>query len=299
MTAMPASLEERGTATTRRNRVPVTILVASRNVLPLLQRLAADIDGLEGMPVEMVVADGGSTDGTVEWLAHRSPPGGEAAMRWLSQPDDGIAQAWNRGLDLARGAWILFMGADDRLGDRQAWAEVLAALEAAPPTLSLAAFPVRCVTRAGTVLGVRSPQLGPRNRSIEAVNTVPHQGLFHRRELFSQVGRFDESFHVVADYELVLRALARGLSLATHGVPIPAAMTFGGLSSHNPLRNVLEMRRAQRVHGVRGLRLAWWAAAARAVSRSVVQRLVGGATACRLADIARRLRGLAPVWTIE
>jgi hypothetical protein len=76
-------------------------------------------------------------------------------------------------------------------------------------------------------------------------------------------------------------------------------MTFGGLSSHNPLRNVTEMRRAQAAHGIRGLRPAWWAAWARAVTRRAVQRVVGGTAACWLADAARRLRGLSPVWTVE
>jgi len=283
----------------RGDGVLVTILVASRNVLSLLQRLAGDVGGLNGLPVELVVADGGSNDGTVEWLEGRAASMTPAGLRWFSRPDDGIAEAWNRGLGRARGEWILFMGADDRLGDRAAWARVLEVLQAAPSEQFLVAFPVRCVSRAGTVLGVRPPRLGPANRLIQALNTVPHQGLFHRRCLFDRVGRFDESFRVVADYELVLRALADGLTVVTHDAPIPAAMTFGGLSSHNPLRNVTEMRRAQSVHGIRGLRPAWWAAWARAVSRRAVEGLVGSTAACHLADAARRLRGLAPVWTIE
>lgn len=300
MTIMPTPFGESSVAPTPRgDRVLVTILVASRNVLPLLQRLAGDVDGLNGLPVELTVADGGSNDGTVEWLEGRASPGSQAKLRWLSRPDEGIAEAWNRGLGLARGEWILFMGADDRLGDRAAWARVLEVLEATPADQCLVAFPVRCVSRAGTVLGVRPPRLGPANRLIEALNTVPHQGLFHRRSLFERVGRFDESFRVVADYELVLRALANGLTVATHDGPIPAAMTFGGVSSHNPLRNVAEMRRAQGVHGIRGLRPAWWAAWARAVGRRAVEGVVGSAAACQLADAARRLRGLSPVWTIE
>lgn len=279
--------------------VSVSVVVASLDAMAGLRRLIGDYTCLGLSSVELVIADGGSTDGTREWLISSAIAEVSRSVKWVSEPDNGISQAWNRGIELASGEWFFFVGADDRLGDRAAWAEVLDVLEASPADQCLVAFPVRCVSRAGTVLGVRLPRLGPANRLIEALNTVPHQGLFHRRSLFEQVGRFDESFCVVADYELVLRALSSGLTVTTYDSPIPAAMTFGGVSSHNPLGNVIEMRRAQSLHGIRGLRPAWWAAWARAVGRRAVEGVVGSEVACHLADTARRLRGLGPVWTIE
>src|ERR1700732_3837604 len=59
--------------------------------------------------IEHIIVDGGSTDGTVEVLRHY---GGQIAT-WISEPDAGVYDAWNKGLKLASGHWIAFLGADD------------------------------------------------------------------------------------------------------------------------------------------------------------------------------------------
>jgi putative colanic acid biosynthesis glycosyltransferase len=59
--------------------------------------------------IEYILVDGGSTDGTVELIKkHENKIG-----RWISQPDKGIYDAMNKGIDLATGEWIIFMNSGD------------------------------------------------------------------------------------------------------------------------------------------------------------------------------------------
>jgi len=57
---------------------------------------------------EWIVIDGGSVDGTVEFLNLN-----QNVTAWLSEPDEGIADAWNKGLSLCKGAQVLFLNAGD------------------------------------------------------------------------------------------------------------------------------------------------------------------------------------------
>jgi glycosyltransferase involved in cell wall biosynthesis len=59
--------------------------------------------------IEHIVLDGGSSDGTVDVLRKYD----DRIALWKSEPDRGIYDAWNKGLALARGEWICFLGADD------------------------------------------------------------------------------------------------------------------------------------------------------------------------------------------
>jgi GT2 family glycosyltransferase len=277
----------------------VSIVVAVKNGLPLLRRLvyAARYTGL--IQSKLVIVDGGSTDGTVEWLADVAPAGSVNDLCWVSQQDSGIAEAWNRGVSLADGEWVVFLGADDIPGDAGAWADAVAVLGELPPSCEIAAFPVSMTSPTGTLIQVVNPSLGPCNRSIFALNTLPHQGVFHRRDLWRRLGGFDASYPVACDYEFLVRAIVAGCEVRLCAGPPPVRMTFGGASKRAPLENLWEFRRVQIAHGVRGLRLTWWLAWVRAVLRAGARPLIGEAGTSRIADAIRRLRGLPRAWTVR
>ena len=85
-------------------------------VMPCLnfgRHLKSCIDSILAVPretVELIVADGGSKDDTVEILSSYGD-----RIRWLSEPDQGMTQAVNRGMALTRGRFISLMSADDVL----------------------------------------------------------------------------------------------------------------------------------------------------------------------------------------
>ena len=86
---------------------------------------------------------------------------------------------------------------------------------------------------------------------------IPHPATFHRRTLFDEVGRFDPTFRIAGDYELMLRALKGSAPL---GFPVLVVdMAAGGMSDRpeNRVRTQREVYRARRQNGI--VRLPGWA----------------------------------------
>lgn len=151
---------------------------------------------------EVVVCDGASDDGTADLAAAYST--GLPALRIDSRPDAGVYHAINRGVALARGEWVLVLGADDRLH--------------AADTLAQAATALR-VSRAGLVHGdvrVMADRLGrvaaggryagpmPLARLLRT--NVCQQAIFYRRSLIERLGGFDTRYRLWADWAFNLRA---------------------------------------------------------------------------------------------
>jgi glycosyltransferase involved in cell wall biosynthesis len=261
----------------------VSIVVATRNAQPLLAGLMESIDSLPRacrIACEVIVIDAASIDGTRDWLgrvtsADRVPP-----VSWISEPDGGIAEAWNKGVALARGEWVVFLGADDRVADGPSFSAALAALHSTVVTVTAVAFPIVVfdpLTDRGVVC---KPALGRANALFLQVNTLPHQGVFHRRAVWKRYGDFDTRFTVAADYEFLLRLITRGGEVRLSDGPPPVRMAAGGLSKRSPGLVLREFRFAQSLHGVHGVRWRWWAAWLKATARRGL-RTVLGVVACR------------------
>jgi len=95
----------------RTKKPTVTIIIATYNAERHVSACLASIASQTFGDKEVVVVDGGSTDRTIELL--------EAAdvenLRWVSEADNGIYDALNKGVSMAKGRWLYFLGADDRL----------------------------------------------------------------------------------------------------------------------------------------------------------------------------------------
>lgn len=184
----------------------------------------------------MIVIDGNSTDGTLAVIhAH-----GHRIAHWVSEPDDGIYHAWNKGVCAARGRYIAFVGADDVLlpGALDAYARQIATTPEAEFVSSLVRY-----GEGPTARMIGGPWQWNRFRRYM---TVAHVGSMHRRSLFDRVGPYDESFAITGDYELLLRA---GPGLVTAHVPVVTAqMGTGGISSGRSTRVFDETGRAKRMH---------------------------------------------------
>lgn len=105
----------------------LSIITAAYKAGPALHITAQQLMPLLDDRVQWVVVDGGSTDGTLDVIhAHLRP-----TDAWVSEPDKGIYDAWNKGVALATGEWICFLGAGDHILDLPA---MLAAATSAATT---------------------------------------------------------------------------------------------------------------------------------------------------------------------
>lgn len=166
-------------------------------IAPLLQSLAGQTE----RDFELVVSDGASPDATlavIEAYRDRLP-----ALRIDSRVDDGIYDAINHGIKLSRGRWVLILGADDQLADR----DVLATLR---PLLGAASEPfvygdVRVVGPNAMVAD--GARYGGRFTLARMLGqNICQQAILYRRDLLDQLGMFDTRYRLWADWHFALRA---------------------------------------------------------------------------------------------
>jgi glycosyltransferase involved in cell wall biosynthesis len=200
-----------------------SLIVVCRNADRTLAATLTSVAAQTETDRELVVIDGASTDGTAGILAsHRS-----AIATLVSEPDGGVYAAMNKGARLARGRWLLFLGADDVLVAPDTLAHARTALASAPDDSVMAgeaAFDDGRIWR-----------LHPRRiyRSF-----VHHQATFYPRGLLAR-HPYDETLRIQGDYDLNLRLARSGV--AFRALPLLVARcASGGLSDGGRWANYRE-----------------------------------------------------------
>lgn len=271
------------------------MIVAVFNGARTLQRCIDSVASQTYISKELVVVDGGSTDGGVDIIrANRDKIGA-----WLSEPDRGIYHAWNKGLALAGGDWICFLGADDYLHDAHALESISRHLGSALPLQRVVYGRVIVVDADGREVDrLGMPWTSARAGFMRGTYCLPTPGVMFHRSLFQEHGCFDESYSIAGDYEFLLRELK---TLEPHYVPeiVLADMQYGGISSRpeSTLTSLREMRAAHVKHGLPAYNPHYFAAVLKVRLRLVLWRVMGERAARRALDLGRRLLGKQPYWT--
>jgi glycosyltransferase involved in cell wall biosynthesis len=220
-------------------------------ILPTHNReryLAAALDsalGQEYRPVEVIVVDDGSTDGTAQIVRSY------AGVRYLYQPNQGAAAARNVGVAVSRGEILAFLDSDDLWMPEKLRLQVR--FLAGNPDIGY------CLTRMQTFVepGAAGPLgPGPGDLSPPSVGALPTT-LVVRREVFDRVGGFDIAYKVGEDIDWFFRAKDAGVPFAV----LPETLVrrrlhdgnLGGQEGHgpSPVTNIakasLDRRRARRL----------------------------------------------------
>jgi len=272
----------------------ITVIIAVYNAKATLQQCLTSVIEQTYPRVELIVIDGGSTDGTVDILrkndAHIS--------YWVSEPDKGIYNAWNKALAKASGDWICFLGADDYLWNKLVLANLAARLVGINATVHIGYGQVMLLDRNEQPLFTLGSAWADIRKRFKQDMCIPHPATMHRRCLFDKHGFFDETFRIAGDYELLLRELKTGSAVFIPDVVV-TAMRQGGISSspQNTLLTLREVRRAQKKMGFHQPGLTWMLAVARVYLRLVLWRVFGERQTRVWLDLGRKIMGLAPYWT--
>ena len=176
----------------------VTVCYNSLHVLP---KAVASLASQTYPHREWVVVDGGSTDGTQDYV-HNAP---QALGPFVSEKDKGIYDAMNKGIRMATGDVLYFLNSDDALHDPDVLADVAALFEADPDLDFIY----------GSVVMVKGEQqtfktYGHVNRLTLPFEDLCHQGVFARKRVFDRVGGFEPKWRISADYDWFLRVFRSG-----------------------------------------------------------------------------------------
>jgi glycosyltransferase involved in cell wall biosynthesis len=271
-----------------------SVVIGVKNGARALQGCLDSIAAQTAQSREVIVVDSASTDGTRE-LLEANLRGGKVT-NFVSEPDQGLYQAWNKALRRARGDWICFLGCDDRFHDRDALRHLLEA--AASGDARVVHGRLNLVTPSGVVAETLGRPWAEARRAFLAGIMIPHPGTLHHRSLFEEHGFFDESYRIAGDYDLLLRELLEHEPLFVDRVVVD--MRFGGMSSKPGAiaGNLQEIQRARAAHGLRGTPARLRMALGAAWLGSGIRHLLGDRAYGFCADAYRMARGKSRIWTV-
>jgi glycosyltransferase involved in cell wall biosynthesis len=182
----------------------------------------------------------------------------DGRVRVFSEPDKGIYDAMNKGIEKARGQWILFLGSDDRLQDKEALAFFAALPD--PGAFDMVYGNVVSPSYKGVYDGPFSfPKLLSRN--------MPHQAIFYRKSLFELIGGYTIRYRGHADWEFNIRCFSDNRVRIRYIDRIIAYFGADGVSSRHDIPFIKERLLPERLrllnatpHSLRSLKTfdEWW-----------------------------------------
>lgn len=182
---------------------------------------------------ELVVIDGGSTDGTLDVLHCY----GDRLAALVSEPDRGIYHALNKGIQRAGGDVIGFLHSDDLLGGDRVLSRIATAFS--DPMVDAVYGDLLYVRKEDPAKLVRYWRAGEFTANgLRAGWMPPHPTFYVRREVYDRLGGFNTSYRIAADYDCMLRFLGRGGVRCRYIPEVLVKMRIGGSSNRN-LKNIL------------------------------------------------------------
>ena len=214
----------------------ITLVTATLNAARYIEQAFASVETIPPQAIQHIVIDGGSKDKTLD-ICQKFP-----RTETIVVPGCSIYQAWNLGIERARGDWVMFLNADDELAEgaaeivaarfgRYADAEIVAG-KAVMVDRDVPGSPERILVAApGGRLDVEQLALG-----VPAINAMAF-----RRSVFERHGHFDTVYRVAGDRAFLLR-----LALSTTPILVaPADDVLYRYFSHSgslTLKRSLEQR---------------------------------------------------------
>jgi len=210
----------------------LSIILATWQAASTLERCLQSVLEQEFTDWELLLADGASTDGTIELISKYE----QHIAWWQSEKDDGIYDAWNKALRHAHGEYVCFIGADDTWADSGSLARIFTAI---------GSHEYDIVTSRGLFLNSDTEKSFTFGSAWDYTRIGPriivcHPGLLHKRSLFQSYGLFDSHYRITGDLDFLLR-LPRDLR-TLHVDSTSVVVEMGGVSRQNVSARLLEQR---------------------------------------------------------
>ena len=161
---------------------------------------------------EYIMIDGGSTDGTLEIIKKYE----DKISYWVSEKDNGISDAFNKGVMAAKGDYINFQGDGDGFLSSETLEEIFKDIKAGES--SIISTRIQRVDEKGNEIYTSKFVNNFDKRSLLFRMSLPHQGLFVPKSYFDKYGLFDLNNKFCMDYEHLLRSYQNFPSVITKDI---------------------------------------------------------------------------------
>ena len=182
----------------------ISVIIPTFNRKHTLQRAIDSVLAQTFKPFEIIIVDDGSKDGTKEWLLQNYP-----SVQYIHQPNNGVSSARNKGIQISQGSWIALLDSDDEWMPEK--------LEYQSRFLEMNRDSSFCHTNEIWIRnGVRVNQMKKHKKyggdifkhCLDICRISPSSSII-KKDVFEEVGAFDESLTVCEDYDLWLRVTAK------------------------------------------------------------------------------------------
>ena len=182
----------------------ISVIIPTYNRKHTLQRAIDSVLSQTFKPYEIIIVDDGSKDGTKEWLLQNYP-----SVQYIHQPNNGVSSARNKGIQISQGSWIALLDSDDEWMPEK--------LEYQSRFVEVNKDSSFCHTNEIWIRnGVRVNQMKKHKKyggdifkhCLDICRISPSSSIINK-DVFEEVGAFDESLTVCEDYDLWLRVTAK------------------------------------------------------------------------------------------
>lgn len=271
----------------------ITVVTVAFNAELFLEKSILSVIDQSYDNVEYIIIDGGSMDGTLDIIRKYE----HAINYWISEPDKGIYDAFNKAVTCASGDWVCFIGADDYLWNPNVLEQMISSSLKTDSSSRLIYGRVAIVNVNYDLLYVVGEPWVSAKRKLKDMMSLPHPGMLHHKTLFEHYGLFDITYRIAGDYEMLLRGWPSEDALFFPHCAV--GMMVGGVSSapRNALEQLRELWRAQRSQGRRIPSRRLIGGVFRVYIRLILLVVLSERSTYRLLDLGRAVMGKAPYWT--
>lgn len=219
--------------------------------------------------IEHLVLDGASTDATNELVrAH-----GSRHVRLISEPDNGMYDAMNKGIEMASGEIIGFLNSDDHLRDQYALERIASAFLSADVEACYGDL-VYVDPLDGNVVRYWKSRLFKKGDFAKGWCPA-HPTFYVRRSVFQRLGCFDLSYRLGSDVELMMRFLERGGIVSSYIPEVLVCMRTGGVSNQSWGNIVIQNQEIYKALRNNDIQFSPWVFWTYKLTRRFWQRFIG------------------------
>jgi glycosyltransferase involved in cell wall biosynthesis len=205
----------------------VSIITATYNSDKNLQRTIDSIADQDYSDIEHIIIDGGSTDDTIQIIVSNK----NKISKFISEKDNGIYDALNKGIKLATGDIIGFLNSDDVFSNNHAISKIASCFEIK-----------KCDVLYGNLVYQTKHNSNPKTVRYWRSNIFhtgclkygwmpPHPTLYCKKTIYDQYGLYNEKFKISADYDFILRIFKQPEIIKTYYPAVIVKMNVGGVSN--------------------------------------------------------------------
>ena len=183
----------------------ISIITATQNSELFLEECIESVINQSYLNIEYIIVDGQSTDKTIEIIKKKE----KYISRWISEKDDGLYDALNKGVKIATGEYIGFLHSDDIFADADVIKKIANILKS--NQYDLVHSNLKIVESSNVLNQKRFVKLPNFNLFKLKIGLIPpHPTIYYRRNIHEHVGYYDNSYHIAGDYDMILRMMMTG-----------------------------------------------------------------------------------------